>query len=406
MVAEARRLRYEQNVPTKEIAARLDVSESSVSEYAPGDRAKRDLDTERRVVGLAAAGNTQTEIMGLTGLHRDVVSRAIRRAQAEGSTPPPRPPLHLTAMGAGGNGEEKSLEKRVLRALCDAEGGYADSVVLLAAIRRPDDNFSLHNVQHVLWQLRKRDLLRFDVDRGRPGTQRHRNIVATNRTYTELGLPLPIRPADATDVEQAADKIERGLKRGPATREDLRNLFGRHITVALLDAALAALERAGRAVLNPKGARQVWALPDPLASLSTERLTEIAKTISPEPELPALGTILTNTLAIGAMLDAERAKEAAEVTDVAEEVRATAARVWEEGHRWPLLALLRTRERERKANGIKVQKLLDAAALVEDVDADVSADLLRRATEMEGTPLLPIEAEYLAYSRDNGASSK
>ena len=247
-----------------------------------------------------------------------------------------------------------SLKARVLTAVT-AAGEFASSVDLYEQLRRDADaklaqNWSHHEVVSALHQLRKQGRVQFRVDKRPSGGRSVGTLGGGDPVHIrltrepELEAPEPeahgVRPGGTNQMPRKAGRPpelnNRVTGSHPAGWSRRRHAVGRDYTEPGRHGAVAS----GGEILRT----------------SAPETVSVPAEVAPEPQAQPAS--------------------------------------------FPLLTELRQRLAGRQASDAQSAKLMEAAAILEDIDPVESARLMAKAEELGGTPFSAIEAEYLRFAGD------
>lgn len=239
VIAEIRRLRLDEGLTVDEVMTRLGIGRTTVHIYGQAQRARVNPERDAQIIALARDGLKQVDIAKRTGLHVKVVSDTLRWANATGmlravptgttvvepttvalgSAPTPTAGVEVSP-ASNGTAPLASLKLRLMRAVAEA-GPFEDTAALIRSVRRPDDSFDLHEVQHLLASLNKQGYVAYRENKNGAyrvlmrieATKRGFEAVGLGTKYHEVGRKskgVPRKAGDRTDFRTHGFRAEGG----------------------------------------------------------------------------------------------------------------------------------------------------------------------------------------------------
>ncbi len=250
-----------------------------------------------------------------------------------------------------------SLKQRLLKAIA-LEGPFAELVDLIKTVRTgPRDTFGNHEVMHILFGANQQGLIQFRVS-GTGSQQKLRRIEARESLFKQMGIdPRANRAVGRAPAWKSRDE----LPQRAGDRTDFRT-HGPRAEGGPIE-HVQGLPGSGEVVPSP-----LWDGGPTVRRIIEERDERLA-----------------------------RAEAQAEVTP---------ARIDEEppvDTRWPQLSRIQAKAEAHRSAKARAEKLLEAAALLESVDARESSRLEGLANDAGSeNALTPLEAEYLSFAEKKG----
>lgn len=277
---------------------------------------------------LMASGLSGTALRVASGMKQSSFYDRLKEVKEIGTAVPDQPPVTI---------ESDSLRTRLLRAIVE-DGPFGDARALSKFIRKPTDNYGLHEVMHILFALNKDGLVAM-TEQTRGSQKELTNIRPRAAAYRVFGYTSHVMAQEV------------GSKNGPASH------YGGETPAR--DQRDATDFRNHRS--NTKGG--------PITR----------RKVAPEPR--------QNERVVDD-IDVQAEPASPEASDPRNPWTAPVATV----QTWPVLEALRSRQTQDVKNAQAAELLMAAAELTGDIT------LLERAADLTESVLSEAEVEYLAYA--------